>query len=241
MGVAPRELPRSAEAVCPGNGAYPALLPAAPLSIIATVPTPVDPHRSVIRQLMEGREVEENFRQLFQTYYPAVSGFFARKGFTRDESRDLTQEVFVAVYVGMENLRSEAAFVSWLFSTARHIGFRHLDRRRKSFGAAPVATGGVDEGDRENPVELAATPDPDPLRRVLDQEKVTVLKEAIEALPDRVQDCLRARLVEDLSYREIGERLGISENTVAVHVHRGVKTIRARLKLFFGEAPSGGG
>jgi RNA polymerase sigma factor (sigma-70 family) len=90
-------------------------------------------------------------------------------------------------------------------------------------------------------VELAATPDPDPLRRMLDQEKVTVLKEAIEALPGRVQDCLRARLVEDLSYREIGERLGISENTVAVHVHRGVKTIRARLKLFFGEAPSGGG
>jgi RNA polymerase sigma factor (sigma-70 family) len=213
-----------------------ALSPTAAVSIIASVPRPVDPASSVIRQLMEGHNVEDAFRQLFQTYYNSVFGFFSRKGFSSDECRDLTQEVFVAVYTGIENLRSESAFVPWLFSTVRHIGFRHLDRRRKTFGAAPLINVRGDRGDRDqSAVDSIATHDPDPLRQVLDQEKVAVLKEALTELPGRVRDCLRGRLVDDLSYREIGKRLGISENTVAVHVHRGLKSLKARLKSIFGE------
>ena len=55
-----------------------------------------------------------------------------------------------------------------------------------------------------------------------------------------MRQCMRARLVEDLNYRQIAERLGISENTVAVQMHRAVKTMRERLKAFLGGAPFGG-
>jgi RNA polymerase sigma-70 factor (ECF subfamily) len=106
----------------------------------------------------------------------------------------------------------------------------HLERRRRGgIAAVPAAS-----EDSASPAELAASSDPDPLRLMLDQEKVEVVRAAIEELPERVQDCLRARLVDDLSYREIGKRLGITESTVAVHVHRGIKNLRARLKAFAG-------
>jgi RNA polymerase sigma-70 factor (ECF subfamily) len=206
-------------------------------SIIATVPTtPMDPQRSIIRQLMDGSDVEENFRRLFQSYYQAVFNLFARKGFSPDECRDLTQEVFLAVYEGIENLRSESAFLSWLFATARNIGFRYLDRKRRSVGMTPPTS-----DPEESAMDSAPAHEPDPLDRLLDLERAAVLREAIEELPVRVQDCLRGRLVDDLSYREIGERLGISENTVAVHVHRGLKNLKARLKLIFEAPPSVGG
>ena len=207
-------------------------------AIIAQMPAAEDPHGNAVRQLRAGRNVEENFHRLFQTYYPAVSGYFARRGFPPDECRDMAQEVFLAVYSGIDSLRSEDAFVGWLFSIARHVRFRHLERQKRTPRAVPAPVGRDAGGDEEARVlDSVAAPDPDPLDRVLELERIDALRKALSELPGRVQDCLRARLVDGLKYSEIGERLGISENTVAVHVHRGMKSLKARIKQFFGEAP----
>jgi len=215
------------------DGAVFFLSPMSTVSIIATVPIPVDPQTSVIRQLKEGRDVEENFRRLFHQYYPAVYGFFARKGFAPEDCRDLTQEVFVAVYQSIDNLRSETAFVGWLFSIARHVSCRHLDRRSRTLRLVSHA----DADSESAAVDAVPSGSPDALDRMLDAERVEMMRAALTELPARVQECLRARLVDGLNYREIGDRLGISENTVAVHIHRGLKNLRTRLKRFFGEAP----
>ena len=199
------------------------------------MPAPEDTENSPIARLMESRDVEENFRLLFDQYYPAVWGFFSRRGFGPEDCRDLTQEVFVAVYSGIDTLRSESAFVAWLFSIARHMMYRQMDRRKRLFvvtGAA--AAGGEEEGRR---IESVPEPGPDALSRMLDEERIAALREAIGELPGRVQDCLRARLVDGLNNRQIGERFGISENTVAVHVHRGMKNLRTKLREFFRGTP----
>jgi RNA polymerase sigma-70 factor (ECF subfamily) len=176
---------------------------------------------------MEGRNVEENFFWVFRRYHSAVSRFFSRRGFSLEDSNDLTQDVFFAVYVGIAKLRDEAAFVGWLFSIAQNIALRHWERQRKHSRLQLVRSNETDDQDAE--IERVAALGPDPLSEMLQIERVEMVGAALNRLPDRVQDCLRASLLEDLTYREIGERLGISENTVAVHVHRGMKAIRTRL------------
>lgn len=203
--------------------------------IIGRMPDADDAGESVVRELMAGRRVEENFRRLYCRYYSAVYNFLLRKGLKRDDCRDLAQEVFVAVYMGIGSLRSEAAFLTWLFSIARHMWLRNMEKERRGpVALAPLAEG--PEADEPAAVSL----DPDPLHQILDQEKVEVVRAALDELPERVQECLRARMVEDLSYREIGQKLGISENTVAVHVHRGVRSLQRRLKIFARKLPAGG-
>jgi RNA polymerase sigma factor (sigma-70 family) len=183
--------------------------------------------RGVIRDLIEGRHVQENFHSLFRSYYPAVYRFFARQEFPPEDCRDLAQDVFAAVHSGIATLRTEEAFPGWLFAIARHVSARHLERLR-SRGRVAVAGAGAFELD-------VASPAPDPLRIMLDQEKTDLVQAALEELPERMRECVRARLVDEQNYRQIGERMGISENTVAVQVHRAMKTIRGRLKPFFGE------
>ena len=180
-----------------------------------------------IRRLMQGQQVQESFQALFRSYYPAVSRFFARRGFSSEDCRDLTQEVFSAVYTGIHTLSAEEAFQAWLFSIARHIAARHIEKAR---GARSMAAGSA--GDLAADVPSTA---PDPLHAMLDQEKTDLMRTALQDLPDRMRECVRARVVDGLNYREIGEKMGISENTVAVQVHRAIKTIRARLKAIFGE------
>jgi RNA polymerase sigma factor (sigma-70 family) len=197
--------------------------------IKSSMQAPDDSRKSrMIRQLMEGRDVQDNFRALFEAYSPAVRNFFARRGFSPEDCRDLTQDVFVAVHTSIGTLHDEGAFVAWLYSIARHVGSRHLERARNPVRAAAAGAGG--------PEFDTPSPEPSPLRVVLDQEKTDVMRAALEELPERMRQCLRARLVEDLNYREIGERMGISENTVAVQVHRAMKTMRGRLKAFFGDS-----
>ena len=200
-------------------------------SIIRAMPTQDDSCESYIRQLMQGRDVEESFRWLFHRYHSAVSRFFSRRGFCPEDSRDLTQDVFFAVYTGVRELRSEAAFVTWLFSIAQHVALRHWERHKKRAKLELVPLRDQESGhEDESEVERVAAPAPDPLDELLHIERVEVVGEAVSKLPGREQDCLRASLLEELSYKEIGERMGISENTVAVHMHRAMKTLRSRLR-----------
>ena len=205
-------------------------------SMICAMPLQDDSTESHIRQLMQGRNVEESFHWLFLRYHSAVSGFFFRKGFSSEDCRDLTQDVFFAVYTGVKNLRSEAAFVGWLFSIAHNTALRCWERQKKQARLQLVAASGAPPDDEPaSEVERVAAPDPDPLSQILHLETVEVVGEALSKLPGREQECLKASLVDNLSYREIGERLGISENTVAVHIHRAMKSLR---KLLKGDQPS---
>jgi len=183
--------------------------------------------RGAIRQLMEGRHVQENFHSLFRSYFPAVSGFFARRGISPEDCRDLSQDVFAAVHSSIGTLRTEEAFTGWLFAIARHVYARHLERLVSSSRSATAGAGSFDFD--------VPSSTPDPLRAMLDQEKTDLMLAALEELPERMRECVRARVVDELNYRQIGERMGISENTVAVQVHRAIKIIRVRLKAFFGE------
>ncbi|MBI3952228.1 MAG: sigma-70 family RNA polymerase sigma factor [Acidobacteria bacterium] len=72
----------------------------------------------LIGQWQAGINREENFRRLFEWYYRPVYRFFEKRGFSVDESHDLTQETFIQVYKGMGTFRREARFERWLFQIA---------------------------------------------------------------------------------------------------------------------------
>lgn len=199
-------------------------------SMIRAMPVHDDSGESYIRQLMQGRDVEESFLWLFHRYHSAVSRYFSRRGFSAEDCRDLTQDVFLAVYVGVKNLRSQAAFVTWLFSIANNVALRHWERQKKHGNLQLVSSNDADSDENREAADLVAASDPDPLTQIMQLERVEVVSEALRKLPGREQACLKASLLEDLSYKEIGKRLGISENTVAVHVHRAMKALRRRLR-----------
>ncbi|HEV3038294.1 MAG TPA: sigma-70 family RNA polymerase sigma factor [Candidatus Angelobacter sp.] len=203
---------------------------------------PDDASESVIRQLMEGRYSEESFRCLFEKYHHAVSSFFFRKGLSSEDRRDLTQDVFVAVHQGIKNLRSEDAFVPWLFSIANHVALRFWERERSRPKLQPVAADrDAEAGDHnDTAIDRLAASDPDPENQVLELEKSRSVQKVLEDLPSQMKNCLKGRIYEGLSNKEIAERLRISESTVAVHVHRGIEALRLRLDQYFEKQPFAG-
>jgi RNA polymerase sigma factor (sigma-70 family) len=92
------------------------------------------------RDIKRGFTVEENFRQLFERRYPQIRRFFQRKGFSPEDSYELTQETFLSVYKGLKDFRQESSFDNWMFSIAENIWRSELERRKARKRDAPLVS-----------------------------------------------------------------------------------------------------
>ena len=191
----------------------------------------------VIREIKQGRNVEANFRWLFDRHYAQILRFFRRKGFETETCRDLTQDTFVSVYKGLRDLRQEEQFESWLFAIAHNVWCSLIENRTAQKRSATVLSlEGEGESDDRLPIAARlADQRADPLTVALEKEKVEKLREALVHLPQQMRHCAHLRVVHDLSYAEIAAVMGISVNTVKAHLHQAQKALRTQLSSYFEE------
>lgn len=190
----------------------------------------------VIRDLQDGRNANDNFRWIFERYHRLIFRSFERSGISPEDSRDLVQEVFLAAFRSIHDLRNASGFSAWLLSIGRNALRNEIERQRsqKRFGyhvcveqsAEPEAAAGLAELADHNPAS-------DVLGMILDQEKLAKVTEALGNLPAQMRRCAHLRIVEDRSYSEIAEIIGISINTVKAHLHQAKKAMKDKLSLYY--------
>ncbi len=124
---------------------------------------------------------------------------------------DLVQETYVRVLRAHEQgeLQAPKAF---LFATARNLALDHLRRHHVS------RTGPLVESDLSNVLDEQG----DIPETVARNQELALLTEAIQTLPDRCRQIFTLRTVYGLTQRAIGEKLGISDRTVAAQLAIGV-------------------
>jgi RNA polymerase sigma-70 factor, ECF subfamily len=188
------------------------------------------------------REREESFRRLFERYWRPLSVFFLHRGFSREESRDLTQETFLSVYRGMESFREESRIETWLFKIATHVSlnavrYRRADKRDKQEISLEEAwEQGLPVFGRCEPVHGVGPSEPrSQLEEMLAQERTQRLKAAMSELPPRMRRCVFLRVEQGLKYREIALVTGVSIQTVKAQLHQARKQLRAKLGGYFAE------
>lgn len=191
-----------------------------------------DPIR-LIEQIQGGIRVEENSEKLFKRFRPGVRSFFLRKGFTPQESDDLTQDVFLRVFKGIDTFRRESRFERWLWEIATHIYFNEIRRRRteKRDGLEQsLDSGGMEteEGGGRSAVVIEST-DLNPEEEVVRSERSKALHTALEGLPDQMRRCCILRYGRGLKYKEIADVMKISIETVKAHLHQARKRLITQL------------
>ena len=147
---------------------------------------------------------EETLRHLFERYSRPVGRFFAARGFSAQDSRDLTQETFVSANRGLGRLRSASSLRTWLFSIARNIAL-NVERERATLKPGEVAMSLDSSRSDESQDQVS--------ERQLDS-----LRSALNELPPMVRRCVLLRVNSKLSPREIGELLQIPVESVEAHL-----------------------
>jgi RNA polymerase sigma-70 factor (ECF subfamily) len=146
------------------------------------------------------------FAELYKRFHRAVHGVVLAKVAFADAA-DLVQDVFAIALERLPQLAEPAAFPGWLMAIARN---RAVDHVR---GKKPTD-------------ELAEIPVPAPR-----SAEVAEVLAALRALPEAYQETMILRLVEGMSGPEIAVQTGLSEGSVRVNLHRGMKLLRERLGI----------
>lgn len=127
-------------------------------------------------------------------------------------AEELTQETFLRAISSIDRYDYSCKISVWLCQIAKHIYFQYL---RKSGKEMPSEETDLDEMISRNTSENSV--DEQVIRRY---ELLDVLKD-MQNLPEQMREVIYLRTMAELSFKEIGEILGKSENWARVTFYRG--------------------
>ena len=154
--------------------------------------------------IQEVKPHESDLRSWLRVRFPALT-----------DIDDLIADTFARV-LAARKIGKVAIARPYLFVTAANAA-RDIYRRRQIVTMEPLA----------NPAGLSVVEDrPSIPEAVSHEEELSLLTDAIRALPERCRQIVTLRKLHGLTHREIAEKLGISENTVSAQLTLGTFRIR---------------
>lgn len=151
-----------------------------------------------------------DFPALFQKYGDRIYRFCYRLCGSASDAEDLTQEVFLAAFQGMERFEGRSSVPTWLYRIALNC-WRH-SRRAPRLDTVPV--------------EDAPQTGPGVEQAVTDSVSLTC---ALAVLPPDLREAFLLVKAEGLTYREAAQALNIPQGTVQWQVHTASRRLRALL------------
>lgn len=132
------------------------------------------------------------------------------------DAQDLVQEAFIKIYHQLDKYEQKGSFSSWLYRVA--INHCMDEFRKKSYKVKS-----------EEINELHAINSNHPEIVFLKKEKQRQLERLIATLPEEERLIILLRYVNELSYSEISESLGLSLSSVRNKLHRAKKKMREQV------------
>jgi RNA polymerase sigma-70 factor (ECF subfamily) len=133
-------------------------------------------------------------------------------------AEDVVQEAFMKLHSQFKEVREPRR---WLYRTVHNLALNQ--RRRTAKNVSLNASAG-------NENEISATPDtadPSPLpdEQIIRMEGIGLVRLSLETLDERSRELIRLKFTDELSYRDISARTGISVSNVGYILHHALKTI----------------
>ncbi len=170
---------------------------------------------------------KKGFEILFRTYYNRLCAYAAGFVAQNDLAEDIVTDIFLKLWEKRETLTIPESVSSYLFQSVKNACINYLNREKSRKYTVS-----------ENEVRLLdlkmmySIPDKYPLNDLIGKELEEKIRIGISKLPEQCREVFYLSRFEDLSHREIAEKLGISENTVKVQIYRALIKLRAGLKDF---------
>ncbi|MGE3314581.1 MAG: sigma-70 family RNA polymerase sigma factor [Planctomycetaceae bacterium] len=181
--------------------------------------------RELIQECLAGRT--EAFGRLVVRYQDRLFGSLLRILDSHDDARDVAQEAFVLAYQKLASFKGNSAFYSWLFRIAMNAAVSH--RRRSGRQMASVDQAREQSG--SDPVD--GHPESRPAHALELAERQALVNRALQEVSEEFRTVLVLKEIEDLSYEEIAEIVGIPIGTVRSRIHRARSELREKLDRLF--------
>lgn len=157
---------------------------------------------ALLRRVQNGEEAA--FELLYERHQARVYRYALRMSGSPEIADDVVQEVFLALIRGARGFDPAAgALGSYLYGMARNLLFQQL--------RSPA----VDELEDD-----ALVTESDPLEGLEQAEQVERVRQALASLPAHYREAVVLCEMEEMSYAEVAEMLGVAVGTVRSRLHR---------------------
>jgi RNA polymerase sigma-70 factor (ECF subfamily) len=158
------------------------------------------------------------FQELYERHCRRVHSFALRRLGDRVEAEDVVQEVFTAVYTGLERYEGKSDLVVWIYGITRNILNNRLRRRGGvrllSLDDLPPESAPLTEG---------------PGSQAEARQTLVRLSAAIDQLPAEQRRILELRHGRRMAIRKIAEVTGRSEDAIKSSLYRARRSLAAHL------------
>jgi RNA polymerase sigma-70 factor (ECF subfamily) len=164
------------------------------------------------------------FEMLFDSYYASLCKYARRYVHSIEIAEDLVSDLFVKIWENPEILTVNISLRKYLYRSVYNTCMNYLTRIHNRYRNLDTET-----LNKLNELMLPAGEDLSSallFRDELDSE----IEKAIKRLPKECGKIFHMSRKEELSYREIAQKLNISENTVKVQIYRALTKLRDALK-----------
>ena len=173
--------------------------------------------RETLLALQAGNE--QAFDAIYRQYYKALCAYASN--YAPDvECEEIVQDVMMWLWENRQTISSEITLKSLLFTITKNKCLNmiaHLQVRQRV---------------HEHLYEKFATQFEDP-DFYLYGELMEKLEQALQKLPEDYRNAFEMNRFDDLTYKEIADKLGVSEKTIAYRISQALKILRKELKDYF--------
>jgi RNA polymerase sigma-70 factor (ECF subfamily) len=160
------------------------------------------------------------FETVFRKYNAKIYHFAENTLYNKTLAEDITQNVFLAVWEHRQEIVPERNFSAYLYVIAKNMIFRETEKMVLSYRYENYIH--INQNEKDYSTEEAID--------------AGMLKETILRLAGRLPEARKKifclHFIEDLSNKEIAERLSISEKNVGTQIRRSLDYIRKHLRLY---------
>lgn len=164
------------------------------------------------------KEQETRFHRVYKEVFPIIARVTTRITNSREAAEEVCHEAFIRYYNRLDQIPDEPQAKYWLIRVSKNLALNYIKRKKREKKAYERL---LKEPKREQKSGETIT---------LQKETRQEVQEALEKIPEKYRVILIMKEYGDLSYKEIGEALGLTEGNVKVRAFRGREKLAAILQ-----------
>lgn len=161
-----------------------------------------------------------SFEALFNRFYPGLCSYAKSLVGMKEVAEEVVQDVFYNIWKNRETIRIRYSVQSYLYRSVYNHSMMHLRKMRREHFMEDITS-------LEPEIDA-----PDPSQLIQLDEVSELISLTLENLPERTREIFRMNRQEGLKYREIAEKLSISEKTVEANMGKALKALRNSMEKY---------
>ena len=157
------------------------------------------------------------FGELVRRHYPGVVQVVYRLCGDTGLAEDMAQEAFLRAWINLSSFRLQSSLRNWLYRIAVNAALDVLRHK-------------PEETLEEEAVQMLPDPAVGPETALIEKERVALLQQAMQSLPDAARSVLVLREYGGLSYQDIANVLDVPVGTVMSRLNYARNRLREILK-----------